>query len=596
MGKIYCYSLDFHTKEEEFESLDVLLENIAGAKEQAVNALNNKDASYRGYRLVSEEALGSFLPTLISNRSEKIRSDYVDSITELETKIKKLEKAERKSLVKLDVLKDDHQVEISNINKQAKEDEENLTKDYEGKLQKLDVENKNNLQKIEKENKNTLLKLLSEHDNEKEQINKQIEKYSNDVQNEVNRYMEKLSAEQTEYNKQLAILFAKKEENIKRVIENKELFIKKLKEDIFTLTNQFNSLKNLMDTIIKNESPVTEKEHPVITFKGLSKDKLNFEKTNYLPVDSQQLKAKPKPFKTENLTLESKYEKNEVVGKVELPKEEVKKVEETIVAPEVKELEKVEVSYKPRYLNNVEVKSNEDYLGLSLKEKALYLYQIREVTLEELVKLYPTVIENLKGIQLCREILHVVNDDKKNFSEVAHYLNLEVAKSEFQTISTTRVQYNKFFNLSEDLPTISVESVPISKEDSDNVEKIISDSKKTNILKGTGFDWVTFKEKYVRTEELKLIFSRETISLNEASTLVEASAIQIRNMLGVLKNLGYTRQYKNESLLTTDEILILLVSMGYFKSSRNAKSKSSESLQSIITKLYPSWKSYIENK
>ena len=104
MSKIYCYSLDFHKKEKEFLNIDDLLKNIVGAKAQAEKALNNPDLSYRGFRLISEDKLNTLLPIIISTKSEKIKNDYVDNIAYLEGKIKKLEKAERKSSIKMDVL------------------------------------------------------------------------------------------------------------------------------------------------------------------------------------------------------------------------------------------------------------------------------------------------------------------------------------------------------------------------------------------------------------------------------------------------------------------------------------------------------------
>ena len=90
---------------------------------------------------------------------------------------------------------------------------------------------------------------------------------------------------------------------------------------------------------------------------------------------------------------------------------------------------------------------------------------------------------------------------------------------------------------------------------------------------------------------MKLLFGRESISLREAGATIQIPSDQIKRMMGTLKALNYNRKFNNNNLLTPDELLLFIVSDGWYRAS--LKRGSGESLQSIIKKLYPSWLEFI---
>ena len=586
MSKIYCYSLDFHKKEKEFLNIDDLLKNIVGAKAQAENALNNPDLSYRGFRLISEDKLNTLLPIIISTKSEKIKNDYVDNITYLEGKIKKLEKAERKSSIKMDVLKDDHNVEIENLKNNYNKDKEKLIKEHEKAIYDLQKESDINIQSIT----DKYMRELNNVKKEKEQLavstNDAIEKYTKEIRMEISEYNKKLAVLKDTHNANLEKIYQAKESEFDKILNNKELFINKMLYNLDDITKTVNELTGIINVLLDNENKemgtfISKIDNKSIrALKGISKDN-----KQYLNVDMEILHTKVNNLSINPLMITSTFDTSILENSdVEFDMDSIKKVE----------IKKEEPKSEPIKLNGVEILEEKVYEKFSNKDKINYLIDItnKGVDLKRLANIFPSLEKDLNNKLFISEIISISVSNNQKYLDIKDLVKEPIAKELAQTIIPSKSEYNKYFGIAELVKTDNKVKVVNKKEVTDSVENIIEQDRNSVIEnKDTSFDWAVFKGKYVRTNEMKLLFSRESVSLREAGATIQIPSDQIKRMLGTLKSLNYNRRFNNNNLLTPDELLLFIVSDGWYRAS--LKRGSEESLQSIIKKLYPSWLEFI---
>lgn len=586
MSKIYCYSLDFHKKEKEFLNIDDLLKNIVGAKAQAEKALNNPDLSYRGFRLISEDKLNTLLPIIISTKSEKIKNDYVDNITYLEGKIKKLEKAERKSSIKMDVLKDDHNAEIENLKNNYNKDKEKLIKEHEKAIYDLQKESDINIQSIT----DKYIRELNNVKKEKEQLaistNNAIEKYTKEIRMEISEYNKKLAVLKDTHNAKLEKIYQEKESEFNKILNNKELFINKMIYNLDDITKTVNELTGIINVLLDNENKemgtlISKIDNKSIrALKGISKDN-----KQYLKVDMEILHTKVNNLSINPLMITSTFDTSVLENSdVEFDMDSIKKVE----------IKKEEPKPEPIKLNGVEILEEKVYEKFSNKDKINYLIDItnKGVDLKKLANIFPSLEKDLNNKLFISEIISISVSNNQKYLDIKDLVKEPIAKELAQTIIPSKTEYNKYFGIAEIAKTDNKVEVVNKKEVTDSVETIIEQDRKSVIEnKDTIFDWAVFKGKYVRTNEMKLLFSRESVSLREAGATIQIPSDQIKRMMGTLKSLNYNRRFNNNNLLTPDELLLFIVSDGWYRAS--LKRGSEESLQSIIKKLYPSWLEFI---
>lgn len=586
MSKIYCYSLDFHKKEKEFLNIDDLLKNIVGAKAQAENALNNPDLSYRGFRLISEDKLNTLLPIIISTKSEKIKNDYVDNIAYLEGKIKKLEKAERKSSIKMDVLKDDHNVEIENLKNNYNKDKEKLIKEHEKAIYDLQKESDINIQSIT----DKYMRELTNVKKEKEQLaistNDAIEKYTKEIRMEISEYNKKLAVLKDTHNAKLEKIYQAKESEFDKILNNKELFINKMIYNLDDITKTVNELTGIINVLLDNENKEMGTSIPEINnksirvLKGISKDN-----KQYLNVDREILHTKIDNLSINPLMITSTFDTSVLENSdVEFDMDSIKKVE----------IKKEEPKSEPIKLNGVEILEEKVYEKFSNKDKINYLIDItnKGVDLKKLANIFTSLEKDLNNKLFISEIISISVSNNQKYLDIKDLVKEPIAKELAQTIIPSKSEYNKYFGIAELVKTDNKVKVVNKKEVTDSVENIIEQDRNSVIEnKDTIFDWAVFKGKYVRTNEMKLLFSRESVSLREAGATIQIPSDQIKRMMGTLKSLNYNRRFNNNNLLTPDELLLFIVSDGWYRAS--LKRGSEESLQSIIKKLYPSWLEFI---
>lgn len=586
MSKIYCYSLDFHKKEKEFLNIDDLLKNIVGANAQAEKALNNPDLSYRGFRLISEDKLNTLLPIIISTKSEKIKNDYVDNIAYLEGKIKKLEKAERKSSIKMDVLKDDHNVEIENLKNNYNKDKEKLIKEHEKAIYDLQKESDINIQSIT----DKYMRELNNVKKEKEQLaistNDEIEKYTKEIRMEISEYNKKLAVLKDTHNAKLEKIYQEKESEFDKILNNKELFINKMIYNLDDITKTVNELTGIINVLLDNENKemgtfISKIDNKSIrALKGISKDN-----KQYLNVDTEILHTKVNNLSINPLMITSTFDTSVLENSdVEFDMDSIKKVE----------IKKEEPKPEPIKLNGVEILEEKVYEKFSNKDKINYLIDITNqgVDLKKLANIFPSLEKDLNNKLFISEIISISVSNNQKYLDIKDLVKEPIAKELAQTIIPSKSEYNKYFGISEIAKIDNKVKVVDKKEVTDSVETIIEqDRKSVTENKDTSFDWAVFKGKYVRTNEMKLLFSRESVSLREAGATIQIPSDQIKRMMGTLKSLNYNRRFNNNNLLTPDELLLFIVSDGWYRAS--LKRGSEESLQSIIKKLYPSWLEFI---
>lgn len=586
MSKIYCYSLDFHKKEKEFLNIDDLLKNIVGAKAQAEKALNNPDLSYRGFRLISEDKLNTLLPIIISTKSEKIKNDYVDNIAYLEGKIKKLEKSERKSSIKMDVLKDDHIAEIENLKNNYNKDKEKLIKEHEKAIFDLQKESDINIQSIT----DKYMRELNNVKKGKEQLaistNDAIEKYTKEIRMEISEYNKKLAVLKDTHNANLEKIYQAKESEFDKILNNKELFINKMIYNLDDITKTVNELTGIINVLLDNENKemgtlISKIDNKSIrALKGISKDN-----KQYLNVDMEILHTKVNNLSINPLMITSTFDTSVLENSdIEFDMDSIKKVE----------IKKEEPQPEPIKLNGVEILEEKVYEKFSNKDKINYLIDItnKGVNLKKLANIFPSLEKDLNNKLFISEIISISVSNNQKYLDIKDLVKEPIAKELAQTIIPSKSEYNKYFGIAEIAKTDNKVEVVNKKEVKDSVENIIEQDRKSVIEnKDTIFDWAVFKGKYVRTNEMKLLFSRESVSLREAGATIQIPSDQIKRMMGTLKSLNYNRRFNNNNLLTPDELLLFIVSDGWYRAS--LKRGSEESLQSIIKKLYPSWLEFI---
>lgn len=606
MSKIYCYSLDFHKKEKEFEDIDSLLKSIVGAKEQANNALNNPDLSYRGFRLISEDKLNVLLPQILTTKSEKIKSDYVDNIAKLEGKIKKLEKSERKSTVKMDVLKDDHESELKELTKKFSDEKELLNKEHINKVNKLQEDSDSKIAELTKNYLNDVEKIKNAKDSEMKKVIDIIEKYTKDVRMEISEYNKNLAILKDNHNAQLEDIYEQKEAEYKKILDNKDLFTSKIKYNLNDMGKTVSELIDIINIMISNENKEMGTEVPNVRLeKEIILANLDKVSGKYTPLNEKALLGKSDKLSLDPLMITSTFDIDDIYGKQVEVVTKVESSEKTKDVPREKISIKVESPRKSAIVNGKPLITNDKYESMSVEDKVKYLIDIRptEYDLQKMCKEYPNLEKELNNRVFLKTVIGESIKQNLYYKDIKDLVKENIAKNLSQTVILSRVDYNKYFDIvevvgkadnSENTPT------PITNNNSkevpaDSVESIIEqDRKQVNQNKDVDFDWNAFKGKYVRTEEMKLLFGRESISLREASATINVPSGQIKLMMGTLKTLNYIRRFNNPNLLTPDELLLFIVTDGWYKAS--IKRNSEESLQKILKKLYPSWLEFIAKK
>lgn len=602
MSKIYCYSLDFHKKEKEFEDIDSLLKSIVGAKEQANNALNNPELSYRGFRLISEDKLNVLLPQILTTKSEKIKNDYVDNIAKLEGKIKKLEKSERKSTVKMDVLKDDHESELKELTKKLSDEKETLNKEHINKISKLQKESDSKIAELTKNYLNDIEKVKNTKNSEINKIVNNVEQYTKNIRMEITEYNKKLAILKDKHNAQLEGIYEQKEAEYKKILDNKNLFTSKIKHNLSDMGKTVSELVEIINTMILNENKeMGTKVSDIYLEKELKLNNLEKIVGNYTPINEKHLLVKSDKLSIDPLMITSIFDVEDISEKqVEVDTKVGNPVKEV---PREKMSIKIESPKKSLIVNGKSLITNDRYETMSVEDKVKYLIDIRpnDSDLQKMCKEYPNLEKELNNRVFLKTIIGESINQGLSYKDIKDLVKENIAKNLSQTVILSRLDYNKYFDIIEvaEKELISDVKPEISKDTevipADSVESIIEqDRKQVNQNKEVGFDWNAFKGKYVRTEEMKLLFGRESISLREASATINVPSGQIKLMMGTLKTLNYIRRFNNPNLLTPDELLLFIVTDGWYKAS--IKRNSEESLQKILKKLYPSWLEFIAKK
>lgn len=598
MPKIYCYSLDFHKKEKEFENIDELLKDIVGAKEQATNALNNPELSYRGFRLISEDKLNVLLPQILKTKSEKIKGDYVNNIADLEGKIKKLEKSERKSSVKMDVLKDDHLAEVKELTEKSKKEKDDLNKKYSDDILKLEKESDDKIKLLTENYLKDVDKINKERDSDVETLKNKVDVYTKNLRKEISEYNKKLAILKDNHNAQVDKIQEQKEDEYRKILSNKELISNKLKYNLNDLTKTVSELTEIINKMILNENEEMDTRNPLISLENVRKLKSVTKPSNkYEPLNKDNILNTSIKLSIEPLMITSTLDTDDVPLKKDI------KLETNVIKDTTKEKieNKVEIPKKVIEINGHELMENKKYENLSTEDKVFYLLKIRPniSDLPKMCKEYPTLEKDLNNRIFLKSLIGESRKQHLKYVDIKDLVKEDIAKNLSQTVILSRAEYNKYFGIVDvvEKPVIesTIPAVKNKQETVDTVESIIEqDRKKVTENKEISFDWETFKSKYVRTEEMRLLFSRESISLREASVTITVPSNQIKLMMGTLKTLNYNRRFNNPNLLTPDELLLFIVSDGWYKAS--IKRNSEESLQKILKKLYPSWLEFTDKK
>lgn len=607
MSRIVCYTLDFKEKYKTFNNLEELTTELIGVKDQAEKALDNVSLSYRGYRLISEDKLDTTLSQVVNSVDKKLKDDYINAITELETKIKKLEKNERKTIVKIEALNDDNESKIEEIKNNHKAELESLKTNYESNLNDLKVNHDSKIKNLNivfnKEKSELLAKqeqdtsdLTAKYETKIIELNSKYEQLTESLKLEIENYIKNTTKLTEDYNKKVQLKEIEYQEKINILLNNKEIAQNNLKLKLVATMNQVNSLIVVLNTILKNEASTLGTSASTLDLLDVMKiKKLSNSIRDYSDMKIvNPLAEKLNPLQFKQTTPDFS---------------EIKATSKTSNEPEVKEKPKqteqkdvtIIIKKEPKKLvvNGLKLLSVPEFESLTVDKKASYIYSLTEkqITLDDIDGYYPTLPSDLKNEILIKNILETTHRNGKKYKYIQSIVPREIAEELFSTIAKTKIEFNNFFNI---LPKPEVNNTPKNELVTDktssspeNIEETSLSSENIPVV----FDWVRFKEKYLKTEYTQLMFKKDALTIKDACNLSEIPLIQLKNMLGLLQNLGYTREFKNESLLSKDEVLFLIVTDGWAKSNKKIKRQAGDNLRVMMEQLYPSWLKYTkENK
>lgn len=620
MSKIFCYSLDFKKKEKEFANLDALLKEIVGVKDQAEKAVDNPDVSYHGFRLISEEKLPSLFATIISERTEKIKNDYVDNITTLESEIKTLQKNERKHTTKVSVLKEEFEEDMAKSVSKSEKELADLIKKQTETVNSLEKTHAKKLDDLTLKFQKDIKDLLDTNESDKLTYVKKLESYSNELKGTIKEYNSKLSIIKDKHNLKSDKYQKELITKLQSEVKNKEILIQKLEFKLNEIVKSSKQLEELVNKMIVNENTISKNKKELVDFKVDSYIKEVENSTDtYQEIKVSELIEDTK-ISIEPLFLTTPVDKKENIetnnsqtlifskkdttliekNGVPVSKANSDKVEQKPLEKETKPLEKEQETVKPnvkedRYLiiSNVAVLKNKFFETLSSNDKGVALFNYFNKGLGKNDLPYKDLDTYLKDKDVLLAILKLMQVHNKSYKELEKELDLEMSKEVFSVLAPTRIEFNTFFGI-KDQVTVKEEPKKVEKVKESEKETLVKQSKKDNLE----FDWKEFRLNYERTDDVKLILSKDSISIREASVFLSIPAAQVKNMISVMVQVGeksgYTKEFKNNSLLSPNELLLLIVSEGWLQSSTRVNK--SETLQSIIVNLFPSWLEYRNSK
>lgn len=589
MPNIVCFDKHY-TVQHTYESLDALLEEIKGSKTQAEKALNDVTLNFRGYKLIEDDKIPSIFAALIKEREENLRNEYGSNIEDLEKQIKDLTKKERQAKFKVDELEDSYSQKYTEYQQKHTNEKQAMIKEYNANQEKITKDFNDKIESLVKEREETVQKLKSQaYKNESELINiyqNQVAAYETAIKD----YQELLAENDTKHKD--AVLGLEKDytaiinsyiSNIVNLTNYLEGSRNNLLKQVDRLTELFNQMiANDTKVYVLNENEKVTLDLPKFVFnKEQEKSKLDFKNIpevdlrDYLPnwVKEITYDKMTIPQKPRDLTVPEQLAVEKVtVTEIKQPEiTEVKKDE--IVVPETKQNKakepetKVVVEEAP-VVKNVTLKTPSEYTALTDDVKGMYLSALasKGLTLKDLYPMRKT--DEGLSYSVATVFLSEVISNGLTYSACTDYLTNIDAEKVITDLKLSKEEVDKF---------LEVEPLPTKEEPK---------ATKPNVL---NFNW----EKYVKVissnVDMEELLDQDRLLIRDLQRITTVPSKQIINMMGVMKKLGYEKEFPNDRVVSRMESIFLIA----VASSHNSQ-KGKASLEDLITSLYPTWIEYVK--
>lgn len=598
MGNIVCLDKDYQIHKV-YDNLDLLLEEIKGSKTQAQKALEDPTLSFRGFKLVEQEKLPNVYSNLYHEKVESLRNEYGGTIEDLENKLKESTKTERKAKFRVDELEDDYsakytetkeayekeQNRLKNLHNSEKETLDDMYKKYIEDLKNQHVDSINDLKKQAKSSDEDIIKVYTEHT---KALNETISEYISEQAKQKAEHEKAVTELSKAYDAKINAIFVNIN-NLNAYLENKRK----------QMLNKVSSLMEVMTTMVKGDKKVylldsdtlpTLKEDIKVSDVNDSnkyafdKDTKEIKLDDYLP---NTLKSIEK-VGSEGLPKEPAILTEKKIVEKELPKLAEATVKESAVKiPEtpIKNPEPVKEEIKapePVSVKGILLKDKSDYAALTTGAKGFYLsnLMLKGLTVSDL-DYFETVLEDING-EVADVIISELVAHKKTYSAYADFLKELNLERILNNLNIEQKEKDAFLEKEQEPEAELKDVTPSNPSDYATEKKTTSEQ---GLPKGAiNFNWGKYIEILNQNVDMEELLDKDTLTMRDLQTVIDVPSKQILGMLGVLKNLGYQKDFSNERVVSKLETILLIV-----VASSHSSQQGKESLEDLINKLYPSW-------
>lgn len=607
MDKIVCLDKDYQIHKV-YDNLDLLLEEIKGSKTQAQKALEDPTLSFRGFKLVEQEKLPSVYANLYHEKVESLRNEYGETIEDLEQKLKESSKTERKAKFRVDELEDDYSTKYKAIKESHEKEQNNLKAKYNNEKEELDNSFKQFIEDLKSQHTLSVNDLKKQASVSEESVIAAYTEHTNELNKTISEYISEQEKKKVEHETAVTELNKSYTTKIENILANVNTLNAYLENNRNSLLNKVSSLMEVMVKMVNGDKKVyllDEDKLPelseTITTKTLidpkeyvfKEDKTIINIEDYLPKEPKKIEK----AKSDNLPKEPKVLNEKSIVEKELPtytiaetpvkvytETEVKVVDKVVETKTVeketpKEIKKVE----PTYVKGILLKEKDAYTELTDGAKGLYLanLMIKGLTVKDLENHLGNVVSDIKG-EVADVVVSELVSQNKTYSIYLDFLN-----------GLNLVDVTNRLNLSKEEKDLFLEKEPVEFKDVTPKNPAEFETEKKTVSENglpagaINFNWGKYIDRITQNVDMEELLDKETVTLRDLQEVISVPSKQILGMLGVLKNLGYKKDFSNERVVSNIETTLLIV-----VASSHSSQQGKESLEDLINKLYPSWVQY----
>lgn len=589
MPKIVCFDKQYNVQHT-FDTLDELLEEIKGSKTQAEKALNDVSLNFRGFKLIEVDKIPSIFSELLKEREENLRNEYGSNIEDLEKQIKDLTKKERQAKFKVDELEDNYSQKYAEYTDEHAKEKQALLAKHENEKSSISKDFNQKLESLVAEREKTVKNLTSQaHNNEKELIDA-YKKQAESFEKAFKEYQQVVADKQKEHEESINALDKAYVERVTLFVTNLEHLTDYLDSSRNKLIAQVEKLTGIFNTIIENDIkvyaledsekvtldipkdlPYSDVENTTLSYQSIPK----VESKDYLPkptkdvdYDVVTIKDKPSALDVDKGLDISPVEVKDVSVEVTTKPEPKKAVVEPKEEPVSKPVEESPV------VKGFTLKNPSAYKRMYEDVKGLYLSDLASKGLAYADLKPMTKDESGLSSKVAAVFLSEVISRGLKYSSCKDYLVNVDALKVISDLNLTKEEVDTFLEIEE--PVKTEETTP---EPSKEVKP------ETNSI---NFNWEKYVDVISRNVDMEELLDQDMLPIRDLQRIISVPSKQILSMVGVMRKLGYEKEFSNERVISRLESIFLIA-----VASSHTSQKGKASLEDLITGLYPSWISYV---